>query len=209
MKKVLLLLSSIVLILSMGITAYAYGPDFDPDYYASHNPDVVAVYGSDPESLYRHYLEYGYNEGRYKNATEEASGVITNIITPIPGYSTYIDVNITFQTVTYFQDGEILFQAPCVTGNVKGKHDTPKGKYSIMTKIPGKRLKGPTWDCWVNRWMQFTPSACGFHDASWRKSFGGNIYLTNGSHGCVNLSKSDAYDLYDLVSVGTTVIIHE
>ena len=134
---------------------------------------------------------------------------IITTITPIPGYTTYIDVNITLQTVTYFEDSEIKFQSPCVTGNVKSKHGTPKGKFSILNKVPGKRLKGPTWACWVNRWMKFTDSACGFHDATWRYSFGGDIYLTNGSHGCVNLPKDAAYDLYDLVSVGTIVIVHE
>ena len=28
----------------------------------------------------------------------------------------------------------------------------------------------------------------GFHDASWRDEFGGDIYLTDGSHGCINHS---------------------
>ena len=27
----------------------------------------------------------------------------------------------------------------------------------------------------------------GFHDASWRNTFGGTIYKKNGSHGCVNM----------------------
>ena len=58
MKKVLLvLLSSVLLFLSLPITSYAYPPEFDPEYYGSHNPDVVAVYGNDPESLYNHYKD--------------------------------------------------------------------------------------------------------------------------------------------------------
>lgn len=209
MKKVLLvLLSSVLLFLSLPITSYAYPSEFDPEYYDSHNPDVVDVYGNDPESLYNHYKEYGFIEGRYKNATEEATGVITNIVTIIPGYSTYIDVNLDLQLVTYFQDGQIVFQSQCVSGCVKTKHETPKGNFKIITKVPGKRLKGPTWNCWVNRWMQFTTSACGFHDANWRSSFGNTIYKNDGSHGCINLPTQAAYDLYDLVSVGTIVIVH-
>lgn len=57
--------------------------------------------------------------------------------------------------------------------------------------------------------MKFTNNSIGLHDASWRKSYGGEIYKTNGSHGCVNLPKEAAYQLYDMVNVGTSVIVHE
>lgn len=208
MKRVLSILLSVVLFLNLSIVSHAHPPEFDPEYYSTHNPDVVAVYGNDPESLYKHYIEYGFSEGRYKNITEEQTGIITNIVSIIPGYNTYIDVSIDLQLVTYFQDGVIIFQSQCVTGCVNTKHDTPKGTFKILAKVPGKRLKGPTWNCWVDRWMQFTHSACGFHDASWRSSFGNTIYQTDGSHGCVNLPKDAAYQLYDLAPVGTTVIVH-
>ena len=48
-------------------------PDsFDPEFYASHNPDVVAAFGNSPEALYNHYKNYGKKEGRSQNAAEEA-----------------------------------------------------------------------------------------------------------------------------------------
>lgn len=40
------------------------GTVFDPEYYASTNPDVVAVLGTDPNMLYLHYTLYGRAEGR-------------------------------------------------------------------------------------------------------------------------------------------------
>ena len=47
-------------------------PDsFDPNFYASHNPDVVAAVGDSPEALYKHYQNYGKKEGRSQNASEE------------------------------------------------------------------------------------------------------------------------------------------
>ena len=49
----------------------------------------------------------------------------------------------------------------------------------------------------------------GFHNAPWRSAFGGDIYLTNGSHGCINLSYEKADELYSLCNVGDVVIIHE
>lgn len=37
---------------------------FDEEYYASQNPDVVAVYGTSKKSLYQHFIQYGMEEGR-------------------------------------------------------------------------------------------------------------------------------------------------
>ena len=206
--------------------------NFDAAYYAKRYPDVVAAVGNDTNALINHYNTHGIKEGRYKNAQEEAAKkpsstpvptqsqkqeqpaaapaptVVTDPVEAIPGYSTYVDVNLVTQTVAYFENGVNKFQAPCVSGNTSLRRGTPTGVYSIITKVPGKYLVGPTWRCWVDRWMQFTTSAIGLHDASWRGSFGGEIYKTNGSHGCVNLSKADAYALYDLISVGTTVVVH-
>ncbi|MBR6452635.1 MAG: L,D-transpeptidase, partial [Lachnospiraceae bacterium] len=56
-------------------------------------------------------------------------------------------------------------------------------------------------------WMRFSGN-CGLHDASWRKAFGGDIYLHNGSHGCVNLPHDMAVALYDRVGIGTVVVVH-
>lgn len=214
MKKsiVAIVLTIIVLSLSLSINTHAanYPDSFDPVFYANTYPDVVSVFGTtDPDVMYDHYIKYGYNEGRYQNATEQASAIpaIMLNITPIEGYSTYIDVNKTYQVVTYFENGEIKLQCPCVTGNERG-HGTPVGTYSIKTKVPGKILTGPTWRCWVDRWMRFTDNSIGLHDAKWRSSFGGDIYKHNGSHGCVNLPHDAAVNLYDMISVGTTVIVH-
>lgn len=44
--------------------------DFDASYYARSNPDVVAVFGTDPYSLYQHYTKYGKIEGRHGKEPE-------------------------------------------------------------------------------------------------------------------------------------------
>ncbi|WP_396176816.1 L,D-transpeptidase family protein [Fannyhessea vaginae] len=41
-----------------------------------------------------------------------------------------------------------------------------------------------------------------------RSSFGGSIYKTNESHGCVNLPPSKAAELFSLVHVGDSVVVH-
>ena len=46
------------------------------------------------------------------------------------------------------------------------------------------------------------------HDAKWRSSFGGTIYKTGGSHGCINLPPSVAKTIFDNISAGTPVICY-
>ena len=200
MKKLFVVLPLIMsLLFALPVSA---ADEFDPVYYAANNPDVVAVYGNTPEDLYRHYVEYGKNEGRPANASQSTQ-VLAQQMT-----GKYVDVDKSTQTVTLFVDGVAVMSSPCVTGNVKAGHDTPNGTYSIKFTKKGKTLKGPTWNVWVDYWMRFTDGAIGFHDASWRDSFGGDIYKTNGSHGCVNLPKNFAKELFNNVEVGTTVIVH-
>ena len=49
----------------------------------------------------------------------------------------------------------------------------------------------------------------GLHDAPWRGGFGGNIYFTGGSHGCLNLPPAIATKLFDNVQHGTPVVVYE
>lgn len=60
-----------------GVYTLTTGQHFDPNYYATQNPDVVAEIGSNPETLLEHYLAFGSSENRYgsaqdKQAAEEA-----------------------------------------------------------------------------------------------------------------------------------------
>ena len=48
----------------------------------------------------------------------------------------------------------------------------------------------------------------GFHDATWRGSFGGDIYVWGGSHGCVNMPYYNAEELFYEVEEGMPVIVY-
>jgi lipoprotein-anchoring transpeptidase ErfK/SrfK len=189
---------------------------FDADYYARKYPDVVQALGSDPGVLYNHYQNFGVKEGRFQNQQEEIASCQGFISQAAPQQqpqaqpqsgATYIDVDLAAQMVNYFVNGQVVLSTPCVTGNTSLGRGTPAGNYAITAEVPGKYLTGPTWHVWVDRWMPFNGSI-GLHDATWRSSFGGDIYQTNGSHGCVNLPHDAAVALYDMASVGTAVIVH-
>ena len=42
----------------------------------------------------------------------------------------------------------------------------------------------------------------GIHDASWRSEFGGKIYKTGGSHGCINSPDYLAKAIFDNIEAG-------
>ena len=68
-------------------------------------------------------------------------------------------------------------------------------------------LVGTGYRSYVNYWMPFN-GGIGLHDATWRSEFGGDIYMYDGSHGCVNLPLANAGVIYNNVSAGTKVIVY-
>ena len=132
--------------------------------------------------------------------------------------NTYIDLSIGEQYVRFYQDGQLVWESPCVTGDLATAHYTPTGVYAVNSyKGTDQTLLGfdengdgePDYESHVNYWIPFIDNAIAFHDADWRGSFGGDIYTYNGSHGCVNLPSDKAQSLYDLAAVGTVVVVHD
>ena len=155
----------------------------------------------------------------YDTEVESLANAFTNGISLIdkePEYKqyyndigdTYIEVSLENQYVWVYKDGSLIMETDCVSGDVAKKYNTPTGVYFISECIDGKYLKGDGYKTWVNKWMRLTNRGHGLHDASWRGKFGGNIYLYNGSHGCINLPKKFAYELYKEAYVGMPVIIY-
>ena len=111
---------------------------------------------------------------------------------------TYIEVDKENQRVFVYENGRLIMSCDCVTGRVPDRK-TPSGIFFISECAKNKTLRGPGYASFVNRWMRLTNSGIGLHDATWRRSFGGSIYMHDGSHGCINLPKDFAYELYDWV----------
>ena len=110
---------------------------------------------------------------------------------------TYIEVDKENQKVFVYEEGTLVMESDCVTG--RPDRATPSGIYFISEQMTNKTLRGPGYASFVKRWMRLTNSGVGLHDASWRGRFGGEIYIRDGSHGCINLPTGFAFDLYDWV----------
>lgn len=120
---------------------------------------------------------------------------------------TYAEVDLSGQHVFVVKNGKVVFDTACVTGNESHGHATPAGTYGITYKQRNATLRGENYETPVSYWMPFN-GGIGFHDAYWRSRFGGTLYRTGGSHGCVNLPPSSAKKIYSLVEQGTPVICY-
>lgn len=120
----------------------------------------------------------------------------------------YIEIDLSLQHVWVYKDGNLVVDTDCVTGNSSRGHDTPTGIYQITYKERDATLNGENYSSPVKYWMPFYYNV-GLHDASWRSTFGGQIYKRSGSHGCVNLPSSVAEIIFNNIEKGTPVVCYK
>lgn len=130
----------------------------------------------------------------------------------------YIDVDLAEQHARmYDESGSLVWETDIVSGNSTRGHGTPEGVYFINNKAMNQTLIGldenhdgdPDYKTPVTYWLPFVDNLVAFHDAWWRGRFGGSIYQSNGSHGCINLPSEKAKALYGLAQVGDVVVVHK
>ncbi len=121
--------------------------------------------------------------------------------------NTYVEVNLTAQHLFFYKNGELVVESDFVSGNESRGWATPAGAYPLTYKQRNAVLKGENYRTPVSYWMPFN-GGIGLHDANWRGSFGGSIYKTSGSHGCVNLPPSVAKTIYEGISAGDPVLCY-
>lgn len=120
---------------------------------------------------------------------------------------TFVEIDLTKQHLWVYKEGQVVEESDFVSGNVNKGNGTPVGAYAITYKERDATLNGENYSSAVSYWMPFNGNV-GMHDASWRSSFGEEIYLTNGSHGCINLPKDKAAAIYDIVEKREPVIVY-
>lgn len=121
--------------------------------------------------------------------------------------NTYVEINLSAQHLYYYVDGQLLIESDFVSGNEARGMSTPAGAFPLTYKQRNATLRGQGYATPVSYWMPFN-GGIGMHDASWRGSFGGRIYKTNGSHGCINLPASAARTIYENISSGIPVLCY-
>lgn len=149
-------------------------------------------------------IKYSVKDSDGNEATKEIKVIVREKYK-----NTYIEISISGQYLNYYEMGKLAVSSPVVTG---AWGVTPFGSYYVRSKATNVHLLGPEddpYDSFVYYWMAFIGSSYGIHDATWRGSFGGDIYTYNPSHGCVNVPYDVAEELYYRVEIGTPVYVVE
>lgn len=125
--------------------------------------------------------------------------------------NTYVEVSLSRQHMWFYKNGKKKLESDIVSGLPTKDRRTVVGVHRIFGKQKDRYLGTIAvqgYRTHVNFWMPFNWDGQGLHDATWRNKFGKDIYKRGGSHGCVNLPYKNAAKLYDLVSIGTPVIVY-
>ena len=171
------------------------------------------------------YVEVKYNKYGTKLDVEAEAEYIVNALNGgisevyVPTYEqegyvrglndigdTYIEVDMTTQRLYGYKDGELIVETDIVTGNMRRGWDTPEGVNYVYAKQKKRILRGANYATPVDYWMPVVGNI-GLHDANWRSEFGGEIYKTDGSHGCVNIPSEIMPTVYENFEIGTPVIM--
>ena len=129
--------------------------------------------------------------------------------------TTYIEADLSAQHVWCYIQGRLVMDCDCVSGTMNDGHATQAGVHGIMFKKRNALLQGlmPNssteyeYETEVKYWMPFYTDV-GFHDAWWRADFGGDIYLKDGSHGCINLPPEAAEELFSYCDENMPVVVY-
>jgi len=164
---------------------------------------------------------YGWLINKSKEVKELAEAIKTGeTITKKPVYAqaafgtvdndignTYLEIDLTKQYLWFYKNGALITKGSVVTGNVSSNHTTPAGTYKLTYKQKDAVLRGPGYAAPVTYWMPFN-GGIGLHDASWRATFGGEVYKTNGSHGCINAPYQVAEAVFKNIEAGIPVVCY-
>jgi lipoprotein-anchoring transpeptidase ErfK/SrfK len=124
----------------------------------------------------------------------------------------YIDIDISDQILTIFEDGKSLGSFLTSTG--KYGMPTPLGQFKVLSK--SELAYSHRYNLYMPFWMQFTSVGHGIHELPFWKYKGGKEYKereahlgTRVSHGCVRLGVGPAEQVYNWAEVGTPIVIHD
>lgn len=121
--------------------------------------------------------------------------------------SSYVEIDLGNQHLYLYINGELILESDFVSGNLARGFGTPAGVFGLTYKERNATLRGETYASHVDFWMPFNGNI-GMHDAGWRRAFGGDIYKRSGSHGCINLPRDMAEQIYGYMEKGFPVICY-
>lgn len=123
--------------------------------------------------------------------------------------NTYIEIDLTRQRLWFYKEGNLTLETNIISGLPTAERETPTGTFKVWSRETDRFLTGEDYSSPVSYWMPINWEGVGLHDASWQSSFGGTLYRTVGSRGCINLPLDSASKIYQEVKINTPVIVYK
>lgn len=137
-------------------------------------------------------------------ATAAPKSTATPIYSPAAGEK-WIEVNLSDQTLTAWQENKIVMHTSVSTG--KPGWRTLPGTFAVYLKYDVAHMVGDVvgdeYDTPDVPWTMYYSGSFAIHGAYWHNDFGSPV-----SHGCVNMRVDEAKTLYDWSPMGIKVIVH-
>lgn len=175
-----------------------YGYKIDEDAELTQmKADIESGQEVTREPCYVSQNSYGNPLYLKRNGTDDLAG-------------TYVEVDLTNQHLWFYKDGQLIVESDVVSGLPTSERETKTGVFPLAYKKSPATLSSDVngYSVDVNYWMPFYEGQ-GLHDATWRSSFGGSIYQSDGSHGCVNLPEDVAATIYNNIEAGCAIVIYK
>ena len=125
---------------------------------------------------------------------------------------TYVEVDLSKQHLWMYLKGKLLLESDVISGRMTEARHTPEGIFWPQEMQRNAVLRGnsggETWSAPVSYWMKLTDDGVGLHDATWQWTWGGDFYIYNGSHGCINLPLETAEKIFENLTLETPVVVY-
>lgn len=181
-----------------------------PHVFQSTRGDLITIEGGIYGNEIDREAEEDYLKQAFLDGAEEVHMPSYTRVAYVRGKDdigdTYVEVDMTEQKLYYYEEGELVLETDVVTGNMGSRMGTPEGVNYVYSMQRNRILRGPGYASFVQYWMPVVGNI-GIHDASWRDEFGGEIYKTDGSHGCINIPPEVMPGLYEMLEIGVPVVM--
>lgn len=191
-----------------------------PSFMNKEVKNGIAVVNENNEPI--HTLESwqdGYELSDISKLTEEISASVESLETSdflVEGKVTKADVEKLYRRVevdlaarrVYTYENEKLVKEYQVA---IGAPSTPtfKGSFHVRAQVTIQNMgcfPGASYCTKDVKWVSYFNGDQGFHGTYWHNDFG-NPNSSARSHGCINMTESDAYEMYKFVQNGTPVLV--
>lgn len=160
------------------------------------------------------FLGYELNQAELTNQILDAVAAGNNASILAPWFSkgkqlgnkrsdignTYVELSIEKQHMWFYENGQLKVSTDVTTGTDTDERRTPTGLFYVMNLYRDYTMYYSDGSSPCDYFIKVTSDGVGIHDASWRSEYGGDIWKTNGSHGCINTPYDKVVPIFEAIS---------